>query len=249
MSNKPLNMKTIPNHQTLLNKLFASIILVFVTPFIGVGQDSTVQDFDGNTYPATQIGEQVWMAGNLKVTHFNNGVPLTKYPPDLPETASFGEWALWNKEHGETPQYQNSEFEQETGLLYNPYVIVPSNKAQESLNVCPTGWHVPTQENWDQLIEALGGRLVAGVLLKSESGWEDDENGNNETGFNAQPGFDNSHYGPGLQVIWWATMGSRGLVSHETLSDMSDYDGSGMIMNRFGELEESQRYYIRCVKD
>jgi len=208
-----------------------------------------VTDIDGNTYATTKIGEQEWMAENLGVTHFNNGDPLTKYPPDLPETASRDEWSLWFQENNQAPQYMKSAFDEEKGLTYNPYVSRPYLREAESRNICPFGWHIPTQVDWDILVETLGGQSAAGDRLKSEKGWTDGENGNNDSGFNAKPGFNSSQYGPGLQVIWWATMGSRSLVSHKTMADMSNYDGSGMIMNRYGEFEEAQWYYIRCVKD
>ncbi len=140
-----------------------------------VGMTSgTVIDIDGNEYRTVKIGNQWWMAENLKVTHYRNGDPV----PYAPENAVWSTLAS-----GAYCNYDNStDWAMIHGHLYNWFAAV------DSRNLAPAGWHVPSNADWQILVDYLGGEQVAGGKLK-EAGtdhWQDPNTGaTNETGFTA----------------------------------------------------------------
>jgi uncharacterized protein (TIGR02145 family) len=95
-------------------------------------EKETVSDFDGNTYNTVTIGVQVWMKENLKTTTFNDGTPIS-------EVTDFTDWFNLT-----TPGYcwydnDKEKYKETYGALYNYYAV-------ETGKLCPTGWHVPTDE-------------------------------------------------------------------------------------------------------
>jgi len=104
------------------------------------GDTSTVTDIDGNVYATVQIGEQLWMAENLKVTHYRNGDAITTGYSDL-------EWAdLFDIELGGYSIYANDTANYTIyGNLYNWYAV------DDERNICPEGWHIPTDNEWKSL--------------------------------------------------------------------------------------------------
>jgi uncharacterized protein (TIGR02145 family) len=133
-----------------------------------------VYDYDNNLYSSIVLGTQQWLGWNLRVTHYNNGdlipnIPLGSYWYN----ASSGAWA-------------NGPLAFEIyGCLYNWYAVA------DSRNLCPTGWHVPTDGEWTILINYLGGSSVAGGKLKETgtSHWNSPNTGaSNRSGLTALPG-------------------------------------------------------------
>lgn len=135
-----------------------------------------ITDLDGNIYKTITIGTQVWMAENLKTTKYRNGNPI-------PNITNTNQWK--NLRTGAYCDYVNySQFSNTYGHLYNWYAI-------ESGNLCPTGWHVPSETEWEILIDYLGGQLNAGAKLKEygNSHWSSVSSvATNESGFTALPG-------------------------------------------------------------
>lgn len=152
------------------------ILLLFVSlPYIGVGQAiTTVQDFDGNTYPTALIGEQEWMAENLNVSKFRNGDPI-------PQATSDKEWLEAKK--NKTPIWSYYDYNPDNGKkygkLYNWYAV------NDSRGLAPEGFIVPKNSHWKALAEYLASNDFEDYDLKSENGWHDNE-GNNTSGFSAQ---------------------------------------------------------------
>ena len=141
----------------------------------------TVTDFDGNVYYTVTIGSQVWLAGNLKTVKYNDGT-------DIPLVTDKTAWGALT-----TPGYcwlnNDKATNKDTyGALYNYYVVDPA--ANGGKNVCPTGWKVPTNDEWTALTTYLNGEAAAGGKLK-EAGtahWQTPNTGaTNETGFTALP--------------------------------------------------------------
>ena len=133
---------------------------------------STVTDIDGNVYETVVIGDQLWMAENLKVTHYNNGEDI---PTGL-NSESTGDWP--NTIEGAYAIYYDEQSNLEIyGNLYNWYAI------DDERGVCPDGWHVPSDEEWTILMDYLGGALIAGLKMKDVLNWD----GTNESGFTALP--------------------------------------------------------------
>ena len=149
-------------------------------------QPNSVTDIDGNVYQTVRIGDQVWMAENLKVTHYRNGEPI-------PERTSPSTWSSITE--GAYCNYNNdAQYVATYGRLYNWYAINDVRK------IAPEGWHVATEEDWQELETFLGMTQSEidgearwrgsdeGYRLKSTSGWEGDGNGTDEVGFTGLPG-------------------------------------------------------------
>ena len=98
--------------------------------------DDTVADIDGNIYQTVQIGDQEWMAENLKTTHYNNGDEIPTGWPSYD-----GAYAVYSNDPSNSEIYGN---------LYNWYAAV------DDRGICPAGWHVPTDEEWMELEMELG---------------------------------------------------------------------------------------------
>jgi len=145
-----------------------------VSSFTTLVESNTVTDIDGNVYQTVTIGDQVWMAENLKVTHYRNGdeIPFLSSGSDL-WSWSQDAYGYYNDQPGHIENY---------GLLYN------WNAVEDSRNIAPAGWHVPTLSDWQTLIIYLGGEVVAGGKMKDvgTSFWTSPNTGaTNESGFTA----------------------------------------------------------------
>ena len=172
------------------------------------GGSYKVTDYDGNQYNTVLIGEQCWMAENLKTTKFANGSSISygiysdawdvQYPR-ISETVSYRYYP--NNSSGNVSTY---------GYLYN-WPAVMHGASSSSTNpsnvqgICPTGWHLPSEAEWTQLTSYLktqsqhqcgGSTTNIGKSLASTSGWNSSTNtcavgntpaNNNSTGFGAKP--------------------------------------------------------------
>jgi uncharacterized protein (TIGR02145 family) len=205
----------------------------FTTPADHTGETGTVEDADGNVYQTIGIGSQIWMTENLKTTRYRNGDLIgTTTPATLDISVEA------------TPKYQWAYDGDESnvvtyGRLYTWYA------ANDTRNVCPTGWHIPTSAEWSILDTFLGSNLgVAGGKLK-ETGtthWlSPNEGATNETGFTALPGGRRNEVG-GFDGIgdfssWWdGDMGIWG-ISHDY-----GHFGGIWIFNTSGNS-------VRCLQD
>jgi len=112
-----------------------------------------VKDIDGNSYKTVRIGDQIWMAENLKVTRYQNGDPI-------PFAQDYSDWTFTSK--GAYCNPHNNESNVKTyGRLYNWYSI------NDIRGLAPKGWHIPKPYEWDELITYLGGKKIASGKLKS----------------------------------------------------------------------------------
>jgi len=195
-----------------------------------------VRDIDGNVYQTVTIGTQVWMAENLKVTHYRNGEAI-------PYVTDVTEWAGLST--GAHCEYDNNPANVEIyGRLYNWHSV------DDSRNIAPEGWHVPTYADWQTLVDYLGGSSVAGGKLK-ETGttyWASPNTGaTNESGFSALPGgvrLNNGYY-EYLSIyayFWSATAYSSDHGWSEGLGNA--YSGVYCTYNG-----KQSGLSIRCVKD
>jgi uncharacterized protein (TIGR02145 family) len=138
----------------------------------------TVTDYDGNVYNTVQIGTQDWMQENLKTTSYNNGDPIPNVTDNLTWAGLYSEAYCW---------YNNNEaaYKNIYGALYTIYA------AGDVRNICPTGWHTASDEDWTILTDFLSGSTVAGGKLK-ETGtthWTDPNTGaTNSSGLTIMPG-------------------------------------------------------------
>ena len=160
----------------------------------------TMTDQSGNTYKTVKIGNQTWMAENLRVTKYRNGdaIPVVNLSDD------------WNRDltTGACCSYKNTMDKNKIatfGLLYNWFAV------GDARNIAPVGWHVPTDADWTTLTTTLGGEEQAGSKLK-EAGithWStDNTDATNESGFTAIPlgerDYENGDFnGQNFSVSYW----------------------------------------------
>ena len=163
-------------------------------------------DIDNNTYKTVTIGTQQWMAENLKVSKYNDGTEI----PNITDNTQWknlrsGAWANYNNAAAKNAKY---------GKLYNWYAV--SKTTNGNKNVCPTGWHVPTDAEWTVLTDYLGGASVAGGKMKEvgTSNWNSPNTGATNTFlFTGLPGGyrydDGNYYNVGSLGNWWSSSESN----------------------------------------
>ena len=141
-----------------------------------MGQTSeTVTDINGNVYKTIKVGNDIWMAENLAVTHYNDGTPIATVTDKDQWIITLSPAFRW---------YDDNEIKNKyLGALYNWYVV-------DSKKLCPVAWHVSTEKEWELLAWTLGGNKVAGNKLRAKGNqiWKASENiGTDLLGFNAMP--------------------------------------------------------------
>jgi len=112
--------------------------------------------------------------------------------------------------------------------------------------VCPSGWHLPSRQEWDNLVTAVGGANKAGKMLKARKGWNNRGNGKDEYGFSALPG--GRYYGSGFGIAglngyWWTATeydDNSAYIRRMRYDDDNVYDDDN---------DESDGLSVRCVKD
>jgi uncharacterized protein (TIGR02145 family) len=134
-------------------------------------------------YPAVQIAGLWWMQENLSVTRYQNGDSI----PD--GTADHAAWAQLSTGAWAYPDSQ-AALRRSFGLLYNWYAV------NDPRGLCPTGWRLPTHDEWTALTNALGGETKAGAQLKGKG---------LAAGFR---GSDGTYGGLGAYAYWWSSTGS-----------------------------------------
>ncbi len=193
-----------------------------------------VTDIDGNLYPQVKIGNQVFLAANLKVTRFRNGDPI----PLITEND------VWN--NSSQPAYcflfNNQENIAEHGLLYNFYVVT------DSRGVCPDGWKVPSYSEWKTLqsyLETQG--LNAGALkIPGFTYWtEPNEGATNSTGFNGK--------GSGGRVTNFGGKNDSGSYWSSTEKDAATGWSFGLVYIHSGLVTstnpKTSGFSVRCMKE
>jgi uncharacterized protein (TIGR02145 family) len=120
------------------------------------GYGPNISDNDGNTYKTVYIGTQQWMAENLKTAKYNDGTAIPNVTDKMQwQKNTTGAWS-----YHDNNQMNNAKY----GKLYNWFAVSPTTNGNK--NVCPTGWHVPTDAEWTVLTDYLGGESVAGGKMK-----------------------------------------------------------------------------------
>jgi uncharacterized protein (TIGR02145 family) len=195
-----------------------------------------VSDTEGNNYSTVKIGNQVWMAENLRATRLNDGTAI-------PLTSDADTWR--NLTSPSYCWYNNDEasFKDTYGALYNGYTISTGK-------ICPTGWHVPAKEEWLTLTGVLGDSLTAGGKLK-ESGTEHwfspNKGADNSSGFTALPSgiryfegtFASKTY---ISCFWISTDIS---ADEEWYAGVSYADAAATLNHR----NKRHGFSVRCLKD
>jgi uncharacterized protein (TIGR02145 family) len=191
---------------------------------------------DGRQYKTIKIGTQTWMAENLKALKFTDGTAI-----QIINSAT-----IWSKMttpayclHGNKPQSWES-----MGILYNYYTV-------ETNRLCPIGWHVPAESEWESLIEYLGGKNIAGSKMRipgKPGFWKGSQDGiTNESGFSSIGGalrLENGVYGSiGIGEYWWT---STAKDADKAVSYILSYNVNGIMKSNNNKKTGA---YIRCLKD
>ena len=183
-----------------------------------------------------QIGDQIWMGSNLDVATFRNGDPIPNAETDeaWERAGENGEpaWCYYDNDPANGEKY---------GKLYNWYAV------NDARGLAPEGWYIPSDEEWMDLVDYLGGEFEAGDRMKSTSGWNDDGDGTNESGLSGLPGGNRSKNGPfdyiGGDGRWWS--------STESITDFAwdrylGYDFGNVFS---GEVNKGEGLSVRCIKE
>jgi len=199
------------------------------------GSSNSVMDGDGNIYGVVRIGSQVWMAENLKTTKFNDG---TKIPmvPGIEEWRSLNSpgFCWYNNDVG--------TFGKNYGALYNWHTVSTGK-------LCPDGWHVPSQKEWNTLINYFG-ENIAGRHLKDKGTeyWESSNmDATNASGFTARPGGSRWDIGifldEGIRGRWWSSTEFNG-------TNVWDSNMSSSYNRVTGSLDDKKNgLSVRCIKN
>ena len=141
------------------------------------------------------IGTQVWTSGNLDVATYRNGDVI----PEVQDENAWaklttGAWCYYDNDTSNGTKY---------GKLYNWYAV------SDPRGLAPNGYHIPTDAEWTQLSDYLGGQSEAGRKMKSTSGWKNNGNGTNSSGFSGLPFGSRDHIGAFFGIdnygFWWSS--------------------------------------------
>lgn len=208
---------------------------------------ATVTDVDGNVYPVVQIGSQCWMAENLRTESYRNGSVI-------PNVTGNAEWSGLTT--GALCNYANDLSNNAVyGKLYNWYAVINPD------GLCPFGWHVPTDEEWQEMESTLGmpifeliqvgyrgGAQNISGQLRADVIWTAPNSGaTNASGFTALPGGWRNLSGSFASVpsngYWWTATPSNATTAWQR--QMSHSDPGVFRQERTMQLG----YSCRCVKD
>lgn len=217
---------------------------IIFNPDISYG---TLTDIDGNIYKTVTIGTRTWMAENLRSQRFNDGMGM------INDVNNYS----WSSRTDPAWCYYSNivQMRLAAGILYNWYAIGTGK-------LCPTGWHVPSDEEWNNLIVTLGGEASAAGKLKMTGGnmWPSPNSGSsNQSGFTAIPaglryGFIGSNggffYDMGWKGVWWTST-----QTSITTAKYREIDQAGVIagtLSNPGKYQLNNKNFgfsVRCIKD
>jgi uncharacterized protein (TIGR02145 family) len=214
------------------------------------------KDGDGNYYPIVKIGEQIWMAENLKTTKYNDNSDITyiadnnswsnsTYNESIPAYCWYNNDIIINTNGFGVIYPVVQSYRRAYGGLYNWFAV-------NTHKLSPLGWHVSTSDDWSVLTNYVGGQSTAGYYLKSENGWYDEygnSNGNgiNKYGFSALPGGYRTSFGfssVSMDAIY--VMSDKYSLAQVWGCDISYGSGQAFIQSF---IHVTNGASIRCVKN
>lgn len=206
-------------------------------------EDEPVTDWEGNTYKTVKIGDQIWMAQNLRTFYYRNGDNIGQVRGSAWSDLRRGAHCYYEGETNLTGVY----------VLYNCWAV------HDERNIAPEGWHVSTEADWVILENYISSQIGAdgsiAKALASTWGWEtsdrpntvgNDMSKNNSFGFNAEPcGYrhpDGDYVGAGKYANFW--LGGGLIGSNREILWLSNAISGGETGN-----QAAYGYAVRCVKD
>jgi uncharacterized protein (TIGR02145 family) len=225
-----LLLLTVINKSKHVKKVYTSLFLMFAI-HSGICQ---VTDIEGTVYPTVIIGNQEWMAANLRVSMLNDSTPISHITN--PTT-----WVVFNEPAMCWYNNDSAVHHAIYGRMYNGFAAM-------NPKICPDGWQVPTVNDWDEMINALGGFSVAGGKMKhvGTQYWEPPNTGaTNSSGFTAYPNGWRSNTDGGFNFIrqraGWFALAPGNSTAFRWVSWSLESAGTGAISEYAG-------LCIRCFR-
>ena len=196
-----------------------------------------IQDIDGNSYNTIKIGHQIWLSRNLQTTRYSDGSPIPNVTDNTEWTGlSTGAYCYYNND--------SAIYKKIYGALYNWFTVV------DKRNLCPTGWHIPSDNEWNTLETYLGGSRGTGGTLKEtvDKHWiSPNTAATNKSGFSSLPGGIRYYLGPFAYIggfgYWWSSSeGSNNLAWSLTLSSRN----GNFCRNT---CDKGNGFSVRCLRD
>ena len=202
---------------------------IFITP---------LTDIEGNVYGTVVIGAQVWMTENLKTSRYNDNSLI-------PNVTDNSVWLSLSSPAFCLYQNVDPEISRKYGALYNWFAV-------NTGKLCPDGWHIPSEDEWESLTGYLGGEDYAGGRLKEQGliHWKSPNTGaSNDYGFSALPGGYRTGAGSGSfrasgYIGWWWTGKEYDMnwARNRTIAFDTEEIAKGRGLKTNG-------YSVRCIKD
>jgi uncharacterized protein (TIGR02145 family) len=203
-------------------------------------QYGSVTDDGGKTYRTVEIGTQTWMAENLNHAAsgskcYAEGVSGVSADSSSKNCAAYGRLYNWA-----------TALAIDTSCNASTVANCGATVAAKHKGVCPSGWHIPDDADWDALMTAVGGSSTAGTKLKSTSGWRNGGNGTDAHGFAALPGgrgypggvFDHVGY----LGNWWSSTEDDAAYAYYR------YMGDSAYVSRYS-FDKTPLRSVRCLQD
>ena len=235
------------------------------TVISGTSAAPALADENSRSYPAVKIGDQIWMAKNLDVTHYRDGTPIPCIlnetdEPDVWDALTTGAYTTYDASEGLPPLDQEVlpvyAVKPTYGLLYNWYAVDGDDGGGSGTReLAPDGWHIPTDAEWTALETYLDssedGSMLAGQKVYWKTGGVPsilDSSDFGATGFNGLPGgqrfySDGNYGGINYYGYFWSSSEDgtydawyRSLEYNETEVDRSSY-------------YKQSGFSVRCIKD
>ncbi len=192
---------------------------------------------DGKSYKTVQIGNQTWMAENLNYKTQDSYC----YEDATNNCTKYGRLYTWSAAMDSVGTWSANGKGCGYGVQCTPIYPVRG--------ICPEGWHLPNDTEWDTLFVAIGGSEVAGNVLRSQTGWDNNGNGTDAFGFSALPAGYRYHYEgqflyAGSEVHFWTSLERHNEFVREMKLDVKK------CVNWCRDDEyKSSAISVRCVKD
>jgi len=219
--------------------LIAIAVLTLTMSCKKTEEEPYCRDADGNDYKTIKIGNQEWMAENLRTTKYNSGEAIPNITDNTAwTTQTAGAYCLLNNDAATKATH---------GALYNWATL------NDTRGIAPKGWHIPTQAEWQALVDYLGGATLAGGKMKQTgtTTWTTPNTAaDNSSAFNALGGgyrlFDLGTFDKvGVNAYWWSKTTDPAVADDAFRCKLYNTDATVSIK------ASSKKYgmYIRCVKD
>ena len=203
---------------------------------------------DQHEYQWVIIGTQTWMSENLA------WLPAVSPPLADSDTAKY--YYVFRYEGSSVTEAKAWEYYADFGVFYNWPAAMNGCDSSHAIpsgvrGICPEGWHLPSDGEWDILVNYLGGQYTAGIEMKSSSGWNEyngeSGDGDNSSGFNGLAAGsrhnDGGFYNLGFNAIFWSSTGCG--------DNSAWYRYLGYFQKGVYRYISNKRYgfSVRCVKD